>query len=105
MVIFTKEILKALPTIGATAQLKSTDVKVPLKLFNPCGSQSWFITEYDPTTQEAFGYVTGMGFDELGYIDMNELLTLRLPLGMKIERDIHWNMNNTLEQVINKEKK
>lgn len=102
MKLLTKEILKALPGIGSMSEMKSEDVKVPLKLFNPCGSQSWFITEYNPETREAFGYVTGMETDELGYINMDELEALRLPFGLTIERDRHWNMGSTLAQVMAK---
>ena len=100
MKLLTKEILAALPVLRATSEMSAENVKVPLKLFNPCGAQSWFITEYDPETREAFGYVTGMGSDELGYISMNEVESVRLPFGLKIERDMHWDMNNTLAQVM-----
>ena len=104
MKILTKEILKKLPKLYANEEKEAKDIKVPLKLFNPCGSQSWFITEYDPDTGEAFGYVTGMGCDELGYISIPELLEVKLPFGLRIERDMHWNSNNTLQQVMNGEK-
>jgi len=104
MKLFTKEILDKLPKLGATNELDAQDVKVPLKLFNPCGSQSWFITEYDPDEKLAFGYVTGMYEDELGYISIRELEELTLPFGLSIERDIHWNMNNTLKEVMEKSK-
>jgi hypothetical protein len=105
MKLLTKEILKALPAIGATSEMSAENVKVPLKLFNPCGAQSWFITEYNAETREAFGYVTGMGNDELGYISMEEVETVRLPFGLKIERDMHWDMSNTLAQVMAESKK
>ena len=102
MKIFTKAILDALPKIGETSELSAENVKVPLKLFNPCGNQTWYITEFNPDTKEGFGYVTGMDFDELGYIDINELLALKLPMGLSIERDMHWNPNTTLKMVMEK---
>lgn len=104
MLLITKEILGKLPKLGATSELDAKDIKVPLKLFNPCGAQSWFITEYDSEEKLAFGYVTGMQFDELGYISISELESINLPFGLKIERDIHWNMNNTLREVMEKTK-
>lgn len=102
MQLFTKEILAKLPKIGDTSELEAKNVKVPLKLFNPCGAQSWFITEFDPNEKLMFGYVTGMACDELGYISLEELESIRLPFGLKIERDLHWNMNNTLQDVMDK---
>jgi hypothetical protein len=90
MKIFTKEILRRLPSIEATANLTIEQSTVQLKLFNPCGGQTWYITAYDPDTNEAFGYVNLIGADcaELGSIDMNELLSARFPpFGLGVERD------------------
>lgn len=100
MKILTAAILKALPAIGTTSNMRAEAIKVPLKVFNPGGSQSWFITEYDPKSGEAFGYVTGMGNDELGYIDMNELLTVRGHFGLPMERDSSWDPKTTLAAVM-----
>jgi hypothetical protein len=69
---------------------KGMDATVHLKFFNPCGSATWWITELDPKTGEAFGYVTGMSDDEWGGIDLNELAAVRGPLGLGIERDLHF---------------
>jgi len=100
MKLFTKEILKALPKMNETSELSSEEIKVPLKLFNPCGSGTWYITEYDPERNEAYGYVTGLGYDELGYISITELESVKLRFGLKIERDMHWNMKTTLKEVM-----
>jgi hypothetical protein len=69
---------------------KGMDATVHLKFFNPCGSATWWITELDPKTGEAFGYVTGMSEDEWGSVDLNELAAVRGPLGLGIERDLHF---------------
>jgi len=42
------------------------NVKDPLvicKLFDPCGSATWFLTEYDVKEKIAFSYVTGFAAD------------------------------------------
>jgi hypothetical protein len=96
--LLTKAILKLLPALYATSELEAKDVRVPLKLFNPCGGQSWFITEFDGEDQ-MFGYVTGAQCDELGYFSLSEFQNTRLSFNLKIERDIHWNPKNTLQQV------
>ena len=102
--ILTKGILKLLPKLKVMANLDADKVLVPLKVFNPTGGQTWFITELNPDTLEAFGYVTGMGEAELGYIDMNELLKFRGRMGLPLERDIHWDPRTTLAQVMDGEK-
>ena len=102
MKLITKEIEKKLPKIGATGEMEAKDIKVPLKLFNPCGAGTWYIIEYDKEENLAFGYVNLMGapFAELGYIDMNELTSIKFPpFGLGIERDMHFG-NHTLEEVM-----
>ena len=60
-----------------------------VKLFDPTGSWTWFISEYDPETRRAFGRIHGQE-DEYGYIDMAELVAYRGQFGLPIERDLHW---------------
>ena len=102
--LITKDIARRLPKIGATSDLDASAVKVPLKLFNPCGAGTWYITEANTDTGEAFGYAR-IFEGELGYIDLNELRALRLPCQMRIERDIFWDPDTTLKQVMDGERR
>ena len=102
MKLLTKEILKRLPYLYETENKKPSEVKVPLKLFNPCGAGTWYITEFNGEDL-MFGFCN-LGDDqcaELGYVSLSELKSLRLPFGMSIERDMYWNPDTTLEQVMN----
>jgi hypothetical protein len=59
-----------------------------MKLFNPCGAATWLITEMDPNGL-MFGLCDlGMGSPELGYVHLEELKQVKLPFGLKIERDL-----------------
>lgn len=102
MKLFTKEILNKLSPLGVTSKLPPDKVKVPLKLFNPMGAHTWYITEYDPEERLAFGFANlgDPAMAELGYISIAELEALRLPLGLKIERDRHFGYGHTLKEVI-----
>jgi hypothetical protein len=60
--------------------------KAVIKLFNPTGLGTWYASEYDPETRIAFG-VADLGFPEMGSFAMHELEELKLPFGLKIERD------------------
>lgn len=61
-----------------------------VKLFNPTGAGTWYLSEYDPETRTAFG-ITNLGYGpELGYVSMEELCALRGMFNLPIERDIHW---------------
>lgn len=63
---------------------------VYVKLFDPCGSGTWYLTEWD-AEREAFGYVTGLGCDEQDYMDLEELANVagRLGIGIEIDTGFH----------------
>ena len=69
-----------------------------LKLFSPTGSATWLITEIvDEDT--LFGLCDlGMGFPELGYVSLQELESVELPFGLKIERDMYFTPDKTLKE-------
>ncbi len=68
-----------------------------LKLFDPTGAATWLLSEYDPKRREFFGLCDlGMGCPELGYVSLDELKSIKRPLGLGIERDIHWTPVHTL---------
>jgi hypothetical protein len=101
--LFTKAILKKLPTLDESAEVGIADTMVHCKLFNPAGVGTWYITAFDPETNEAFGFVNlnNPQCAELGYISIDELTSLRLPMGMKIERDAHFD-SMPLQEVMDK---
>lgn len=103
MKLITKELQKLLPKIGATSELAAEAVTVPLKFFHPFSNLRWYVTELDPETGEMFGYVTGGGGDELGYLpSLTEFQNLRVK-GLPVERDLHWDPKTLLSKVMNGE--
>jgi hypothetical protein len=70
-----------------------TEVKMAtVKLFNPTGAGTWYLSEYDATERVAFG-ATDLGLSygaSLGYIMMDELVSFRGRFGLPIERDLHF---------------
>lgn len=71
---------------------KPMEKNIPVHLFNPAGAGNWYVYEYSPKTQIAFGYVSLFNDwnDEWGSFAIWELEELQLPLGLKIERDLYW---------------
>lgn len=69
---------------------KGLEATAYVKFFNPIGDGTWYITELNPDTMIAFGLTVIHGQRELGYIDLNELKSVKLAFGMYIERDIHF---------------
>ena len=59
------------------------------KFFTPDSNWTWYATEYDPIEKRFFGLVKGFE-KELGYFSLNELQSVKGPLGLKIERDLYF---------------
>ena len=101
MMLITKAIAKKLPAYGATAEMSAEEIKVPLKLFNPCGAATWYITEMDPETGLMFGWCDlGFGWTELGPMSLNAMQAGKLPFDLTIERDMWWDEKTTLDEVM-----
>jgi len=81
--------LQNVPTNNVTAEGETIDPLFRVKLFDPCGSWSWFIQEYDPKTDIAFGLVKGHE-EELGSFSLDELASIKGRLGIGIEIDTHF---------------
>lgn len=60
-----------------------------VKFFNPVGAATWLVTELCEDGDALFGLADlGFGCPELGYFSLSELTAIRLPFGLRIERDI-----------------
>ena len=92
MKLLPKSIVKKIPTLDATTEIGIEEQFVYVKLFNPIGSGTWYITAYDQSENLAFGFVNLGDSDcaELGYISIDELESIRLPMGLNIERDLNF---------------
>ena len=74
--------------------------KAVIKLFNPTGQGTWYASEYDKETKLAFG-VADLGYPEMGSFALWELEELKLPFGLKIERDLSFEPNKyTLKECL-----
>jgi hypothetical protein len=86
MKLLTQEIRKKLPSLGSQAD--NLDPIIIVKFFTPWSDWTWFAYEFD---QEDifFGYVKGH-FNEIGSFSLSELESVKGPMGLTIERDIHF---------------
>jgi len=98
MQLLTKEIENRFKKIGSQEKVK--DPEIIVKFFDPTGSWTWYATEYDQDTKTFFGLVDGYE-KELGYFSLEELESVKGPLGIGIERDIHFGFDNKISQVNN----
>lgn len=86
MKLLTKEITKKLPPLYAQDG-KGKEAIAFVKFFTPDSNWTWYATEFDPETGEFFGLVESPMASELGYFTLDELKSIKGPMGLPIERD------------------
>ena len=89
MQLLTKQNLIDLPALYS--QENVANPKAIVKFFNPTGMATWYAFEYSKKERLFFGYaILHAGCGEVGNFSLDELEALRLPMGLKIERDMHY---------------
>lgn len=90
--LMTKELEKKLEKYPIGSQDgKGMDAEVLVKYFNPCRAGTWLITEGEKQENGDwlfFGYCNIFEW-EWGYVMLSELESVRLPFGLKIERELY----------------
>ena len=72
------------------------------KIFDPCSWRTWYVADYDPTTEEAFWYVDGLDSERWSF-SIQELQWYKWPLGIWLERDLYFTPT-TLSILLSKER-
>lgn len=93
MKLLTKALEKRFAEVGRQEALGEQAVVIA-KFFTPDGSWTWLATEFE--NGMFFGLVSGLEV-ELGYFSLEELENARGPLGLPIERDLHWKERTVAE--------
>lgn len=69
----------------------AADKRPLVKLFNPMSAATWLASELAEDGDALFGLADlGFGCPELGWFSLHEIEALRLPFGLRIERDLHF---------------
>ena len=103
MKLFTKQQITILDENGRAShpiggQYEPEYLKPVVKLFTPDSQATWLLVSTDPHYPEiAYGLADlGLGCPELGDICLNELTSVKGPLGLPVERDRHFTPTKTL---------
>src|SRR5579884_1588371 len=75
-----------IPSLYATEN--QSDPLVVAKFFSPDAAWTWYLQEFDGDDL-MFGLVDGLEV-ELGYFSLSELLAVRGPMGLQVERDLYF---------------
>ncbi len=84
MILLTDDLRERLLANGLE---RGADHVPVVKFFNPLGEGVWLATELDADGDTLFG-LADLGYPELGSFSLEELVSIVLPFGMGIERDI-----------------
>ena len=104
MKLLTQEICRKLPPLYSQDG-KGGKAVAYVRYFSPSSSWSWYATEGEPVMDDSgqevdyrfFGLVDGH-VKELGYFSLAEFESVSGPMGLPIERDLHW-QPKTLEEI------
>lgn len=71
---------------------KGKEADILFKFFAPVGASTWYILEGEKQGDDYnfFGIVFNGEENEYGYFSLNELQRIRLPFGLRIERDLNF---------------
>jgi hypothetical protein len=103
MKLLTKKIERAFIKQGDTSQKKPEDIKIILKMFDPCGRWTYYAYEYDGDDIFMGFCVSPLGADcdELGSASLSEIKSVRGKFGIGMERDMHYPIGEvTLKDIL-----
>ena len=85
--LLPKDVREVLPELRTNEEL-GLAAQALIKFFTPDSNWTWYATEFNGD-DIFFGFV--IGFEpEFGYFSLSELESVRGPLGLPIERDLHF---------------
>ncbi|WP_294964136.1 DUF2958 domain-containing protein [Sulfurimonas sp.] len=84
--LIPEQLINEIPPLYATEELKDDAKVCHVKLFTS-SNWSWYIIEISDDKDICFGYVQGLE-SELGYFSLEELESLKGPLGLHVEMDL-----------------
>lgn len=88
MIVLPLRVRARLAANATCRDLPAHDPAPVLKLFSPMSAATWLATELDGDGDTLFGLADlGFGYPELGYFSLSEIAAVRLPFGLRIERD------------------
>jgi hypothetical protein len=85
--LLTEELKEQLPDLYSGEEY-GLESKALVKFFTPDSNWTWYASEFDGE-DIFFGLVSGFEV-ELGYFSLSELASVYGPLGLPIERDLHY---------------
>jgi len=92
MKLLTAAIIAKLEKTPLYSTEKQDVAPVLVKFFNPCGAGTWYVLEAEKQEDGDWNFfgLADLHEKELGYFTLSELQSVRLPFGLRIERDMYF---------------
>ena len=98
--LISEDLLSNIPDLYETERAINPICQV--KLFTPDSQWTWYIIEFSKEDKSTcYGYIKGFE-SELGYFSLQELESIKGPLGLAVERDLSF--SPTALEIIRKSK-
>jgi hypothetical protein len=100
---FPKKIREAFESQGYTGNKTMSEIKIICKVFNPVGSATFWLYEHqEEDIYMAFCLLNDHREAEIGSISMEEIMEVKLPMGLHFELDRYFTPGEiTLETIFN----
>ena len=97
MKLLTKALEKKLPALYSQEE-RGKDATIHAKFFTPDSNWTWYVLEGERLGNDVrlFGIVDGF-VTEYGYFMLSQLESVRGPISLPIERDLHWKPQSVVE--------
>ena len=91
MELFPNELKLSIPGLHTLIDTSPDEMPIAAKFFTPDSSWTWYAVEGSHEGEDFifFGLVDGVE-KEWGYFSLKELSTTKGPMGLSIERDLHF---------------
>lgn len=91
MELLPKNIRESIPHLYSTDEVVPGEMPIAVKFFTPDSNWSWYVVEGEPEGDDFIFYGLVDGIErEWGNFSLKQLEETRGPLGMPIERDLHF---------------
>ena len=90
--------LAKLPPLYATEHIPLAETLIPMHFF--LGGCDWYVAEYSPHECNFFGFAIlndDLQNAEWGYVNYDELRSVKTTQGIEVDRDLHWKARKASE--------
>lgn len=99
MELITEEMKKRFKEVGD--QSKSQNPLFVMRIYNPIGAQSWYVSEYDEESGRYACFVKGTYSDQWSWFSIRDIVSIKNLLGIEMKLDLNFK-EKTFDELANR---